>query len=260
MWRNLLGGLVVVWGLTAAAFFAWCQHRASFSVVLLESGWPRPWPYPDAWLARWYARLDAEHPVPPGHVKPEGELYRLQSQLRAYTLSSIAVFAIGVALLLWPRDRHSSQRHSVQRGVAVGLVVGVIWAAAVAHLSDDSAPAEWTLLAIYALGLAITGAAVGAVGRFPELVGMATGLLTVAALAAVVGRHEDGLLVGWPRERVVREFLAASAPGVDWVSFWPMVIGGAGLLAGSVIGVLYRLSRTTHNDEPTTPADPPISP
>jgi hypothetical protein len=233
--------LVIVWGLAAVAFLGWCQHRASFSVLFRDPAWPRSWPYPDAWLARWYDRIDAEHPVPPGHVKLCGEWYRLQSRLRAYTLSACGVVALGMAIVLWPNDRLSSRQHSVRRGVAIGLLIGVLWASVVAHLNDDGSPPEWMLLAIYALGFAITGVAVGAVRRCRELVGLAVGNLTVVVLVQAVARHKDGLLCGFKYECITMNLLAALEPGVDWHFCWPMVFGICGSLGGILIGGIHRL-------------------
>jgi hypothetical protein len=103
MCRQILGALVVMWGLAAGAYLAWCQHRLSGTVLLGDPGWPRPWPYPDLLLARWYDWIDAAHPVPPGYTKVCGELYRLKSQVEACTLSALAFVVAGAAAVLWPR-------------------------------------------------------------------------------------------------------------------------------------------------------------
>jgi hypothetical protein len=170
-----------------------------------------------------------------------GEWYRLQSRLRAYTLSAFAIVALGLAIVLWPSARQSSKQHSIRRGSAIGLFIGVVWGSVVAHLNDEGSPPEWMFLTVYALGFAITGIAVGAVGRCQELVGLAVGCLTVVVLVQVGVGHEDGLLCGFQYENVTRDLLAALAPEVDWRHCWPMVFGVGGSLGGILIGGAHRL-------------------
>jgi hypothetical protein len=83
----------------------------------------------------------------------------------------------------------------------------------------DGPPSIWLSLAVYAFGLASTGAVIGAVRHYPELIGMAAGFTTLAVLAVVVG------------------------PSDPWALLWLLFFGGSGLLLGPIIGVLYRLSR-----------------
>jgi hypothetical protein len=137
------------------------------------------------------------------------------------------------------RDPHAqrtgrlpSRWPSVWRGLALGLVVGVAWTAVIGPLTDGP-PSVWLSLAVYATGLAITGAVVGAVRRFPEVVGLSTGFLTLAVLAGIV------------------------APGGGWGLLWLVVFGGSGLLCGPVIGLCHRLLTPAENGEPDVAADRP---
>jgi hypothetical protein len=112
---------------------------------------------------------------------------------------------------------HPDRRPAIWRGITIGLVVGVAWAA-FGPLTDGP-PSLWLSLAVYATGFAVTGGVVGAVGRFPELVGLSAGFLALTVLAVIVG-PKDG-----------------------WVVLWVLAFGGSGLLWGPVIGLLFRLFR-----------------
>jgi hypothetical protein len=247
MWRQLLGALVVVWGLTGSTYLAWCQHRVSFPVLMHDSAWPRPSPYPDRWLARWYDRINAANPVPPGHVKMEGEWYELQARLRAYTLLPVVVIALGVAISLWPpTGRRSARWPSVRRGVAIGLVIGVAWAAFIAHhINFNEVSSFWCSFAVFAIGFVIVGAAVGGVRHFPELVGLGAGFVALAALAARMARDIDinfSSSFGSDLPMTATDFVNTLAD-VDWRLGWLVVFGGSGLLCGPIIGALYRTFR-----------------
>ena len=114
-------------------------------------------------------------------------------------------------------DRYSRWA-SVWRGAGIGVCVGVAWTAVIGPLTDGP-PSIWLSLAVYAVGLATTGAVIGAVRHYPELIGMAAGFSTLAVLAVVVG------------------------PSDPWAILWLLFFGATGLLLGPIIGVLYRLSR-----------------
>jgi hypothetical protein len=240
MWHRLLGALVIVCGLALVVYLGWCQRRLSMPVLLSDAAWPRSWPYPDRWLERWLDRLEKEHPTPPGYIKPEGELYRLMGRLNACTLSAVGLIALGVVILFWPQIARRSCWASVLRGVAIGLVVGINWTAFLGHMSDGRPP-EWSWLAVNAVGLALTGAVVGAVQRHRELVGFFVGPLELVFLAAHVrpdvylARHSL-----WGLPLCVSEWLACLV-GVNRDLSWLVVFGGTGLLCGPVVGCLHRL-------------------
>src|SRR5262245_50445194 len=128
MRHRVLGALVLTWGLVAGCYLGWCLHRFSIPIFLEDRMWPQPWPYPDAWLARWHDQLDAQHPAPPGAFKPEGELYRLRGWLWAYALWADALVVAGLALLLWPSGGQPAWWPSALLGTALGLAFGGVWA------------------------------------------------------------------------------------------------------------------------------------
>lgn len=258
MWRLTLASLLVMWGLVAVAFLAWCQHRVSGPVLMWETAWPRPWPYPDRWLARWYQQIEAEKPSPPGRSKvcPEG-LYRLQGRLRVYTLSALFVIAAGVALALWPpTGRETSPEPSGQRGVAIGLVLGSAWAAFIGHQTEGPS-SVWLLFGVFATGFAMTGAVVGVVRPLPELVGLGAGCLCLVVQALCFETEVDlDRLLRWNGPMTVGECLRIVA-GVDWNLDRLLLFGGSGLFWGAVIGALHRLFRPVANAEPDAREDRP---
>jgi len=75
---NLIGVASAI----AAGYLGWSLYRISPNVIMDvamgESQWPRPWPYPDEWLARWNEQLDAQYPAQPGHIKLHAELPRMR--------------------------------------------------------------------------------------------------------------------------------------------------------------------------------------
>jgi hypothetical protein len=100
--RRFAGVLVILVGAATSGYFAWCGHRLSYG-VLGEPGWPRPWPYPDAWLLRWERALDAADPAPPGHIKIHGELDQLRALVWFYAACGGLASAVGLAMAAWPR-------------------------------------------------------------------------------------------------------------------------------------------------------------
>lgn len=121
--------------------------------------------------------------------------------------------------------RRSFRGSTVWHGATIGLVIGAAWTAVFGSLTDGP-PSVWLALAVYALGFAATGAVVGAIGRFPELVGLSAGFLILAAFAVIIG-PKDG-----------------------WIAAWIFVFGGSGLLWGFVIGLLARLFSPKMSSEP----------
>jgi hypothetical protein len=115
-----------------------------------------------------------------------------------------------------PSAGPGSRWSSILLGIAVGLVVGLAWTALFGPLTDGP-PSLKLSLSVYTIGFSIAGAIVGAVRKFPEVVGLAAGSLTLSVVAVIVG-PKDG-----------------------WIVMWVMMFGGSGLLCGAVIGALYRL-------------------
>jgi hypothetical protein len=76
-------------GLLMVCYLNWALHRSSLNSF--ASGWPRPWPYPDRWLASWEHQMDLAHPSPLGLLKLDGEWQRQWIYLYC---------AIGVSLLV----------------------------------------------------------------------------------------------------------------------------------------------------------------
>jgi hypothetical protein len=66
---------VFVIGVLVTSYLGWALHRSSLNVF--ADHWPRPWPYPDGWLASWEHQMDVAHPPPPGpYMKLDGEWQR----------------------------------------------------------------------------------------------------------------------------------------------------------------------------------------
>lgn len=101
------------------------------------------------------------------------------------------------------------------RGLAIGLAVGAVWALAFGP-SCDGPPSMALSFVTYTVGLGITGFAVGALRRFPSLVGALVGLLLLSAWAI---------------------FVAAGRCSYA-IMFWIVGFGGSGLLWGGVTGVI----------------------
>jgi hypothetical protein len=168
---------------------------------------------------------------------------RIRARLLAWTFTAFVLVAVGVALILWPTNRPSSRWPAVRRGVAVGLVLGVAWTAFFGHLSDEWCPG-WLDLAIYVTGLAVAGAVVGAVERFPELVGAVVGFFALAVLAGM-GKPDVYYVshLRLDRDTKLGEFLAVLFDHAVSCRF--LLFSGSGLLWGAILGVIHRCFRST---------------
>lgn len=72
---------ICVLGLLGVAYFGWALHRLSGTVLIAETQWPRPWPYPDEWLLQLNNQFEEMHPAPPGGIKYHGELPRVRQHV-----------------------------------------------------------------------------------------------------------------------------------------------------------------------------------
>lgn len=87
--------LFFISGVLAASYFSWALHRVSASVLISEGhSWPRPFPFPDAWLFHWEQQLEADHPPSPGTMRLQGELPRIRLYLSGWIGLSLLI-AIG---------------------------------------------------------------------------------------------------------------------------------------------------------------------
>lgn len=112
-----------------------------------------------------------------------------------------------------PRTQRSRLALAV-RGAWIGLGVGVFWSVVLAPLTARPSSVVLAFL-VYATGLAVTGFVVGLVRRVPPLVGALVGAASLCVWAFLVG-PKDG-----------------------WIGLWFLVLGGSGLLWGTVIGAVF---------------------
>jgi len=94
-------------GILATTYLGWALHRSKLNVF--AEHWPRPWPYPDGWLATWEHRMDIARPAVPGFLKMDGEWQRqwfyLYCCIGFSVLLSLASFAW--FFILRNRNRHA---------------------------------------------------------------------------------------------------------------------------------------------------------
>ena len=96
-WPALFLCLAIVGGL-GTAYFGWALHRISNRVIVHDDHWPRPAPYPDAWMTALNDWYDRRYPAP-GFIKIHGELDRVWLTVLACFAIFFAVFAVGFAPL-----------------------------------------------------------------------------------------------------------------------------------------------------------------
>jgi hypothetical protein len=101
MLRRVTGILAVTIGVAVFVDFAWAAHRIGFDAVR-EPGWPRPFPYPDAWLLALNDYYDAKYPVTGPYMKLHGELPRVMRDVTCASLAGAAVCVAGLGMLLLP--------------------------------------------------------------------------------------------------------------------------------------------------------------
>jgi hypothetical protein len=102
MRRRLSIWLMGVGGISAPCF-AWAMHRASLPVVVTDPSWPRPWPYPDGWLAGLAAWYDARNPAPDGMIKLHGELPQVCATMALGLVGCLWWLATGIRIWLSAR-------------------------------------------------------------------------------------------------------------------------------------------------------------
>jgi hypothetical protein len=73
--------ILFIIGFLATSYLFWAHQRIP-NVVFAKM---KPWPYPDEWLLQWERQLDAAHPTPPGTIKIEGEIPRMEMYLNGGT-------------------------------------------------------------------------------------------------------------------------------------------------------------------------------
>ena len=100
---------------------------------------------------------------------------------------------------------------SILRGIALGMLAGIPASAFLSTDADLRGARLWFFL-LFLLGFAAVGGIVGAVGKFPELVGLAAGAVIFTTLAVILG------------------------PMDGWMCMYIMFLGGAGVFHGVVIG------------------------
>jgi hypothetical protein len=95
--RVFVAFILFTLGAVGLAYVAWSWHRASNDVLSADAAWPRPWPYPDAWLSSLNDWFDARHPAPRGTMKLHGELRRVRLTLLALFVVAGLTCGLGAA-------------------------------------------------------------------------------------------------------------------------------------------------------------------
>src|SRR3954452_2483177 len=98
--RHRLSLLLVAIGGIGSLYFAWALHRVSTEVLVGDMAWPRPWPYPDRWLAVLHAWYYARHPAPPDVLKIHGELAQVRGSVGLVLVACLFWLAAGVRMWL----------------------------------------------------------------------------------------------------------------------------------------------------------------
>jgi len=103
--RHRLSMILWIPALLGFLYCAWSLHRTSFSILMGDREWPRPWPYPDQGLAALNDWYDARNLPPPDSLKMHGEWDRVRATVGLILVSCLWVLAVS----------------SVRMGVPVGL-------------------------------------------------------------------------------------------------------------------------------------------
>lgn len=85
--------LVAFLGMCGSLYCAWALHRVSADVLMSDTAWPQPWPYPDNWLAALNDWYDARYPAAAGSIKLHAEFPRVRMTVaRALAMCLLTVF------------------------------------------------------------------------------------------------------------------------------------------------------------------------
>lgn len=103
--RRRVSIIMVLVGGIAAPYLGWAMHRASLSVIASDMSWPRPWLYPDGWLAGLAAWYDARNPAPADTIKIHGELPRVGATMALCFVAGVWFLALGIRGLQIRRRR-----------------------------------------------------------------------------------------------------------------------------------------------------------
>jgi hypothetical protein len=110
--------LLVAFGAVTSSYTAWALHRASDAVLVRDMSWPRPAPYPDAWIAVLNRRYDALYPAPPDHLKIHGESPRVRLTIGAAL--ALGLFSLAMGVRMGPTSRRRAPESGAGRGTAAG--------------------------------------------------------------------------------------------------------------------------------------------
>jgi hypothetical protein len=90
--------ILVALGAGGSLYGARALHRVSDAVLAGDMSWPRPSPYPDAWLAALNDWYDARYPVPPDLLKRHGELSRIRLTVGVALAVCLLLIVVGMRM------------------------------------------------------------------------------------------------------------------------------------------------------------------
>ena len=90
--------VLIVLAAIGSIYFGWALHRASDQVFSTDMDWPRPWPFPDQWLADLNHHYDVRHPVTGDMIKLHGELDHVRLAVGTGVTACLWVLIVGVGL------------------------------------------------------------------------------------------------------------------------------------------------------------------
>jgi hypothetical protein len=105
--------ILVIPALLGVICCTWSLHRTSDAVLSFDPFWPRPWPYPDQWLAALNDWYDARNPPPPDSLKIHGEWGRVQATVAMAIISCFWLLVISIVKMGvpgWLQNRRTRSR------------------------------------------------------------------------------------------------------------------------------------------------------